>query len=189
MTVVVTQDSIDHINAAQIRTAADTGLLQKRATVTVPAGSPSVALPAELVEIQGVFSGTDELRCIPTVDYMRLVTGTSTQLTGGTLNTSFIVVSHSLYVWPTPAVDLDLSVYYTYRPALVTDQSTLELQGGAERLIERLASAYLLLDDGQPELGQTELGNYQKDATRLAKRNRAAQGGGGQFRLVGRPRR
>ena len=186
---VVTQNSIDHINAAQIRAAADTGLLQKRATVTIPAGSPSAVLPAELVEIQGVFIGSDELRCIPTVDYMRLTTGTDTILTGGTLNTSFIVASHSIYVWPTPGADLDLSVYYTYRPAIVDDQSTLELQGTAKRLVERLASAYLLLDDGQPELGQTELGSYEKDANRLAKRNRAAQGGGGQFRLVGRPRR
>ncbi len=188
MTIVITQETIDYINAAQQRVASDTGLLQKRATVTIPAGTASVALPAEVVEVQGVFSGDSAVSVIPVIDYMRLATGDATTISDISTNTFFIVISRTLYIWPTGASATDLSVYYTYRPAAVTSETNLELSGGAKRLVERLASAYILFDDGQPELGQTELGSYQKDATRLAKRNRGAQGGGGQFRIVGRRR-
>jgi len=51
-----------------------------------------------------------------------------------------------------------------------------------------LTSAYVLFDDGQPELGQGELAGYQKDAQRLKHRNDAAWGGGGQLHLAGRRR-
>lgn len=190
MTTIATQETIDHINAAQQRVASDTGLLQKRATITVPAGSASVTLPAEVIEIQAVFSGANEVPVIPVVDYMRLVTGNdATTIQDLTTNTFFIVVSRSLYIWPTSAAATSLTAYYTYRPEQMTSETSLELQGGAKRLVERLSSAYFLFDDGQPELGQTELASYQKDATRLSKRNRAALGGGGQFRILGRPGR
>lgn len=182
------QSEIDYVQAAQQRAAADTGLLEKRATVTVLAGDTSVVLPDEVLQIEAVYNGATALQLIPTVEYMRLATGTPITISDTPLYNYFVVVARTLYVWPSSGQDIELTLYYSFRPAAITSSSTFELTGSAKRLVERLASAYMLFDDGQPELGQQELVAYQTDAKRLAKRNRSAWGGGGSLALAGRRR-
>ncbi len=189
MTLVSPQMELDYIESAHQRVAADTELLEKRATVTILAGQSSVALDPEVISVSSVFNGSQPLTLIPTVEYMRLVTGANVAISDPPLRAFFVIVSRTLYVWPlVSGTDVTLTLFYTYRPAAITDASTLELVGNAKRLVERLTSAYILYDDGQPEVGQQELISYQNDAKRLAKRNRGAWGSGGALQLAGRRR-
>ena len=186
---LTTQIEVDYMQAACQRVAADTMLLEKRAVVTIPVGETSVTLPAEVISISAVFNGNQPLTLLPTVEYMRLTTGSPITISDQPLRAFFVVVSRTLYIWPTVSGEsVDLTLFYTYRPADITSTSTFEFVGYAKRLIERLTSAYILFDDGQPELGQQELVAYQTDAKRVARRNRGAQGGGGRLQVAGRRR-
>ena len=115
---------------------------------------------------------------------MRLVTGAV--LSGSEL--AFASVGRTLYLYPTSATAATLTAFYSYRPATIDTGSTFELLGTAERLIERLVSAYVLMDDGQPELSQAELAAYMIDAGRVKRRDRRSIGHGHSLLLAGRRR-
>ncbi len=186
---LTTQIEVDYMQAACQRVAADTMLLEKRAVVTIPVGETSVTLPAEVISVEAVFNGNQPLTLIPTVEYMRLATGANVAISEAPLRAFFVIVARTLYVWPTVSGEsVDLTLFYKYRPADISSTATFEFVGNAKRLIERLASAYVLFDDGQPELGQAELVSYQTDAKRLSHRSRASWGTGGALQLAGRRR-
>lgn len=188
MTTITEQVELDYMQAAQKRVAADTTLLEKRADVTVMLGATSVTLPVEVLELEAVYIGSNACTLIPTVEYLRIVTGSPILASDTPTSTFYVVIGRDLHIWPAPAAGVTLTLFYTYRPADITSTGSFEFVGYAKRLIERLTTAYMLFDDGQPELGQQELVLYQKDAQRLKRRNAAAQGTGGQLSLAGRRR-
>ena len=173
MTIALTQESIDHIEAAQQRVAAETRILVKRATLTITGSS--VALPDELVRIEGIYDGTQPLTQFGVPDYLGIVSGSVVDPTDDT-DFGFLIIGRTLYVWPAPTKPKDLTVIYSYRPSSVSSDTALTLTGVAERLVERVASAYQLLDDGQPELGQQELSDYVDAAKQLRRRDRGGTG-------------
>lgn len=190
--MITSQAELDYIQAAHYRVAADSQLLEKRAFLTLPAGQTTIALPIELVNLEAVYApgpaatNQNQVAPVPITEYLKIITGNS-----GTLGTSqmiFCIVGRTLYLWPSSSTDVSLLVYYSYKPGPIDSSSMLALSGQAERLVERLASAYALLDDGQPELGQAELGAYYKDLGRVKHQNRRSEGMGGQLSLAGRRR-
>lgn len=189
--MISTQNELDYINAALKRVSSDTRLLEKKTTLTLPASTdflPYLTLPSEVVRLEAVYNGTSALQLIPTAEYMRLATGATSTTSNATTDMVCVIVGRRLYVWPGVSVAVPLTAIYSYRTADIDSSSTFELTGVAERLVERLSSAYALMDDGQPELAQTELQAYQIDSTRLRHRNRRAEGRGGVVRLAGRRR-
>ena len=185
--MITTQTELDYMQAAYQRAAADIRALEKKTTLTLSAGAASLTLPAEVVRIEAIFNGTGAVSQIPTVEYMRLASGSTVTLSDST-GQFFCVIARTVYFWPTVGVDTPLTFFYSYRPADLDSSASFALVGPAKRLLERLASGYSLLDDGQPELAQAELLSYQKDAKRLRSRLRGGEGTGGQLQLAGRRR-
>lgn len=187
MTVITTQIELDYMQAANQRVAADSQILQKRATLTLAAGSVTVGLPAEVVRLEALYQDTTPIDPIGVVEYMRLASGADAEIVES--NARFALIGRTLYLWPgAPSSDTALTAIYSYRPATIDSGSTFELTGSAERLIERLVSSQVLIDDGQPELGQQELASYQVDLARLKRKTRRAEGGGRILRLAGKRR-
>lgn len=187
MTQITTQSEVDYIQSAQYRVASDTRVLKKKAPLTLLAGATSLTLPAEVIRLEGLFNGSDPVVPVRVVEYLQTVSASVAGWSGDLM--IFAVIGRSVYLHPTPSADLTLTAYYSYRPAAITSASSLELSGQAERLVERLAGAYLLVDDGQPELGQEELAAYYKDAGRLRHQTRRSEGMGGRISLSGRRQR
>jgi hypothetical protein len=185
--MITNQTEVDYINSAQLRVAADTRVLKKKATLSVPAGSTTLALPIEVIRLEGLYNGTDPLVQVTISDYLGVVTQDITSFSLDVV--VFCVVGRTLYLFPSFTAATSLTAFYSYRPATIDSGSTLELTGQAERLVERLASAYALLDDGQPEVAQSELAAYLTDAGRLRRQEVRSEGGNGMVNLVGRQRR
>jgi hypothetical protein len=185
--MITDQTELDYIQAAQLRVAADTRVLKKKATLTAAAGATTIALPDEVIRLEGLYNGSHALMPVGTSDYMVIVTGGGAGWSPAIV--CFTVVGRTLNIFPAFSVATDLTAFYSYRPATIDSGATLELSGRAERLVERLASAYALLDDGQPEVGQSELAAYLTDAGRLRREDRRMPGYGGVVELAGRPRR
>lgn len=177
MAIVITQESIDYINQANKRVAADTRILKKRVSSTQTASVSSVALDAEVVRIEAVYVGSTKLQLIGIPTYLETISQSETTMTANTL--SYTVIGRTLYFWPSLSVGDVLTLIYSYRPSDITSTTTFTLTGMAERLVERLSSAYFLLDDGQPELAQRELSDYLTDMTRLKRRDGRREGDGG----------
>lgn len=175
---ISTQAEIDYMEAAQQRVAADTRLLVKTATITVTAGVSVLA--DEVIRLEALYDGSTPLGVIPVTDYMRITTGQPSADQASV----FCVVGRTVYVYP--AASTTLTAYYSYRPPALESSASFALSGPAERLIERLAAAYVLMDDGQPELAQAELTSYATDAARLRRRSRRTDGRGGVLRVPGR---
>lgn len=189
MTLTVTTETIDYINAAQIRVAADSGLLEKKDTLTLVGGEDSLLLPDEVVKIRALYANGVALTEVSPVTYMRLVTGSPITVTNTQLVSNFANIGRSLYFWPTHGPDdITLTAIYTYRPEPIDSDSTLELTGMGEHLVEQLSGAYFLLDDGQPELAGGELANYFSQVNRLRGRQDRRIGGSGVLRQAGRRR-
>jgi hypothetical protein len=182
------QQELDYTQAAQYRVAADTLALVKQATLTAPAGAASVTLPSDVLRLLAVATSDGSLLNPTTIrEFLSIKTLEATEQ--GPSNSLFVVVGRDLMLWPTPGTDLTLTITYSYRPAAITSASTLEVTGLGARLVERLAASYSLLDDGQPELAQSELGDYQKDASRLKRIERRREGQGGRISTVRGTRR
>ena len=182
--MITTQIELDYVQAANQRVSSDTLVLTKKTTLNLAADASTLALPPELIRLEALYIGSKTVPEVSAVDYMRLVTGAV--LNGSEL--AFATVGRTLYVYPTSAQAVELTVFYSYRPAPIDSGSTFELTGVAERLVERLVSAYVLMDDGQPELSQAELAAYMIDAGRVKRRDRRREGHGHSLLLAGRRR-
>ncbi len=192
MSATSDQLELDYAQAAQYRVTADTLVLEKQTTLLVPAESESVPLPDEVIRISAMFTDAgNEVLPATTMDYLLMRTGGNPPpVTSFFLNrTIFVVIGRTLYVWPAPPVDTTFTVIYSYRSTVITSASPLEVSGIAARLVGRLAEAYALFDDGQPELAQAELGAYIKDAARVKRLHRRSEGRGSMLLLAGRRRR
>lgn len=182
--MITTQVELDYANAAQQRVCADTRVLKKKATFTLNAGANTISLPEEVLRIEALSVGGVLVEPIGRVDYMRLASGAQTVGSGTQL--FFCVIGRTLYFYPAnTAAQRTLDTIYSYRAAPMDSNTQFELVGSAERLIERVASAYVLLDDGQPELGQQELSAYMADAVKLRHRQRRGTGTGNRMRIAG----
>lgn len=179
---MATQQDVDYVNDCQRRVCADTGVLEKRATLVVPAAAVSVALPTDARQILAIFDGQTRLPSINPVEYMRSTTGAAVRSSAR----AWCVIGRTLYLTPTAPEDHTLTLFYAQRPADATSATTLEVTGEFERLVERLVGASVLLDDGQPELAQNELSAYDRDVARLRYRAVARTGQPGRVQLRGR---
>lgn len=172
--VVATQEQIDYINAANKRIACETLLLETSDSPTWTAGSYTVAMPDNLIRYYSVYQGTTALQEVSAVDYLRVRSGGAITTT----RTVYCAIGRTFYLYPAATATTTITVHYAYRPDDLDATSTLELTGYAERLVERMAGAYLLLDDGQPELAQTELVSLAEDTLKLRRRHRRSHGHG-----------
>jgi hypothetical protein len=160
---VDTQRLVDYTNDCQKRVTAQTGILGTALTVTVPSGTGGLLLPTNLVQLYSVKSGVDEVPAIAARDYVRSVSlGSSVPATQ-----CHAVIGRTLYLLPSPSVDTDVTLIYAKRSDDIDSGTQLEVSGEYERACERLVGAYILLDDGQPELAARSLADYDADIARL----------------------
>lgn len=158
-----TQRVVDYTNDCQKRVTAQTGILETAASLVVPAGPGGVALPAVVVSLYSVKSGTDEVARLTARDYVQLVS----QASSVPATICYTLLGRTLYLLPAPSVDTTLTIIYAKRSDEITSGSQLEVTGEYERVVERLVGAYALLDDGQPELAAHALADYDADIARL----------------------
>lgn len=185
--LVVNQQELDYMNAAQKRLSADLRILEKRTTLTIPATVGTSVLPDEVIELTALY--LDEMPLVPMTreQYLELAddAGTGTSISDLLM---YAVIGRTLYFWPKPITATTLTAIYSYRAATMDSADEFELTGEAERVLERLVAAFKLMDDGQPELAQTELANYQEDVLRIRARFIRGMGEVERMRLPGRGR-
>ena len=155
------------MNDCQHRLTAETGILEARGTITVPAGDAGALLDPVIVSLAAVVQGDTPLARISPKDYLSIRSGGD-----GPVPVCYAVVGRTLYLTPTPSVDTILSLLYAARSGEFNSSTNLEVTGEYARVTERLVGAYTLLDDGQPELAARALADYQADVQRLRLRAR-----------------
>ena len=165
------QLAIDYRNDAQKRVGADTLALALKATIALTEGTATYALPADLVEFDGIYDGSTRLDALSATELLGALSGAV--FVGPR---SYAIVGTTLYVLPTPTAAGELTLMYRARPPDVTSDAGVSLAGEAADLAARLAEASQLLDGGQPELAVNELARYEQDARRLRRQNRAKAG-------------
>ena len=157
-----TQLDVDYTNEAQMRVAAQTLLLEKKAVVTVPSGSRTVAIADDIVRITAAFAGTTRLESMTTDEMICELS--AVYETNVSSTPMWALIGRTFYLTPAPSTDYRVTIIYAARPAAYESDQPLEVQGEAENLVERLVAAYRLIDDGQPERGAAELHSYEEDA-------------------------
>jgi len=169
-----TQIDVDYVNEAQMRVCADTLLLEKKTTFTIPANQRSASLPTDVVRVYAVYQGAFRLDQLM-VDEMVCETSAAYE-TNVSQRSVWAVIGDQFTVTPIPKTDLSVTIIYAARSAPYQSDSELEVTDEAENLVERLVSSYKLQDDGQPERAAAELQSYESDA-RLYKNHARSRSG------------
>lgn len=166
------QDAVDYINEAQMRVCGDTRLLIKRGTLTITSGTATYTLPSDVIDLRSVQDVTgQEVGFIRILDLLALQSGAA----GPTQQSGYYTISNTIGFWPTPTADATITIFYEARPAPFQSDSSIELTGDAERLVDRLVAQMKLADDGQPELAAAEFSFYQVEMNRVRARPRRQQ--------------
>jgi hypothetical protein len=158
------QREVDLINDCQRRVTAETGILQEAASLVVPAGTAGAPLDAVVVTLLAVTLGSREVSYQRASDYLRARSG---GYAFQPADPTYTLIGRTLYLSPDPSQDTTLTLTYTKRSGDIDETQQLEVSRGYERAVELLVAAYALQDDGQPELAQQGLVDYQAEAQRL----------------------
>jgi hypothetical protein len=162
---VDTQRQVDYTNDAQRRVTAESEILVTTLSLTVPAGDVGGLLDPSVVRVLAAFNGTTEQVRMTPGGYIRARSG------GDALSTDtdalYTIIGRHLYLLPVPTADTVLTLICSIRSHDYTSAAALEVGGEYARVVERLAAAYALLDDGQPELAQQAMADYEADMQRL----------------------
>jgi hypothetical protein len=174
VTTNLTQLDVDYVNEAQKRVCADTLLLEKKANLTFTPGNRTSLLAEDVIRITAAYAGVSRLDMV-TTDEMVCETS-ATNETNVSETPRWAVIGGSFYLTQIPTQTYTVTIIYTARSADYESDVPLEVTGEAENLVERLAAAYKLLDDGQPERSAAELQTYETDV-RLYRRLARSRGG------------
>ena len=164
------QFDLDYANYAQARVCHDARLLFSSATLTIPAGSSFVTLPADLIRLTGIAADTIPVPVVNRDAAFRQATS------GGDAigPTGHYIIGRDLYVTPAPNQDLDLAITYISRPATMDSSSDLSVINEAEEAVKLRILADTLLDDGQDEMADLHEQLYSQ-AIRNLRRGRGGQ--------------
>lgn len=171
MTVAINQDALDYSNDAQFRVAADTRYLRDKQDIDVEAGQQVYDIPSDVIQILAVYNDKTSIPPIILDDALEIISGSisTSQLVCYTLETQ------KLGFLPTPTEDFTATLYYIARPEPLNSGEEFTFEGSFETLIEHLALASRLDDDGQPELATYELQFYQAEVQKLHKQRVSEQ--------------
>lgn len=157
------QWTLDYADSAQKQIAALTLSIEERTTIEVTT-SGVADLPANVLQVEALYVGTERLPRITTDDMLGFLTGGTGAWVG---ESSFVIVGRELHVLPVPSETVELTMIARVRPADMTIGDQFQLTGEQKDLTQRLVGAMILLDDGEPEVAVEQLQIVLQDAQRL----------------------
>ena len=168
------QDQVDYVNVAQQRVAADTLALETKTTLDLTADVYVYELPADLVELEGIYNDAIPLDDLTMDELMTTLSGVGASNYLGPQG--YAIVGRSLYVLPIPAGADTLTIVYYQRPPPFTSEDDLSVDGSEMELVEALFDGYVAFDRGETEVGSSIMGRYMADAQRVRAINRGPAG-------------
>jgi len=182
---VSTQPIVNYTDDAQRRVACDTLCIQRKATLTMPT-TGYVQLPAEVVRIEGIYLGTEQLQRASEDSLMEFLSAGSV---GSQTSVAFYsIVGRRVYLIPTPSEEQTITLVYKSRPVTWQSDRALEVTGPFESLVDQLVQVTMQVDSGQTRLAADGMQTYQVEAGRLRRKAGAKPGQPGRVRQVQRRR-
>ncbi len=168
------QEQVDYVESCQQRVAADTVVREAKTTLALTAGDFTYDLPADLIELEGIYNDTVALDDLTISELMAVLSGTGASNYLGPQG--YAVVGRTLYVLPTPAAADTLTLVYVQRPPAFDSQAELELDGAEREILEALLDGNVVFDRGETEVGSAALARYMVEAQRRRAHNRGPVG-------------
>jgi len=180
---VVFQEQVDYVNDAQKRVSGETFCYELRADFPLTGGVHEYLLPPELSYLISIFNGDQPLDELAVDDLVATLGGPGPGNYVGPQG--YALVGTTLYVLPTPSEAQTLTlIYYAYSPDF-NSPDELVIEHSCVMAMEHLIEAYLLLDNGETEMGVNCLTLAETDMMRVRRSERGRGGHPDRMRVVG----